>query len=144
MAFALKRFIDFSAALLGLLVLAPLLLLVALLIRLTMGAPVCFSQRRPGWHARPFVLYKFRTMRQAIGPDGKPLPDAQRLTALGRLLRKTSLDELPQLWNVLRGEMSLVGPRPLLMEYLERYPRHHRLGPGYRPQCHHLGAEVRL
>jgi lipopolysaccharide/colanic/teichoic acid biosynthesis glycosyltransferase len=130
----LKRAIDFAAALAGLMVLAPLLAVLALAIRLNMGSPVFFRQRRPGRGGAPFVLVKFRTMRTASGPDGQPLPDAKRLTRLGRLLRTTSLDELPQLWNVLRGEMSMVGPRPLLMEYLALYTaeqaRRHEVAPG--------------
>ena len=107
---------------------------VALAIRLEGHGPALFVQERPGLGGRPFRLYKFRTMRNANGPDGQPLPDAQRLTALGRFLRRASLDELPQLWNVLRGELSLVGPRPLLMEYLPRYSpeqaRRHLVKPG--------------
>jgi lipopolysaccharide/colanic/teichoic acid biosynthesis glycosyltransferase len=101
--------------------LLPFILLIALFVRLFLGSPVLFRHPRPGFRGLPFTLYKFRTMRDALGPDGQPLPDAQRLTAFGRLLRATSLDELPELWNVLRGEMSLVGPRPLLMKYLDRY-----------------------
>ena len=115
---ALKRAIDVAVAATVLLVCLPLLACVALWIRRRMGRPVLFRQRRPGLDERPFTLYKFRTMDDARGPDGQLLPDAQRLTRLGRFLRRTSLDELPQLWNVLRGEMSLVGPRPLLMDYL--------------------------
>jgi lipopolysaccharide/colanic/teichoic acid biosynthesis glycosyltransferase len=134
MARFLKSLFDRTAALLGLLVTAPLLALVALIVRVTMGAPVLFRQVRPGLHGKPFTLVKFRTMREATGPDGEPLPDAERMTAAGRLLRSTSLDELPQLWNVLRGEMSLVGPRPLLVQYLERYSpeqaRRHEVLPG--------------
>jgi lipopolysaccharide/colanic/teichoic acid biosynthesis glycosyltransferase len=118
----------------ALLLAAPLLLVVALAVRLNLGSPVLFRQRRPGLHGRPFTMVKFRTMRDAIGRDGRPLPDAARLTPFGTLLRATSLDELPELWNVLRGEMSLVGPRPLLMEYLERYTpeqaRRHNVRPG--------------
>ncbi|RMF01918.1 MAG: sugar transferase, partial [Alphaproteobacteria bacterium] len=98
------------------------------------GRPVIFAQRRPGLHAKPFTMYKFRTMRDARGPDGTPLPDAQRLTPFGRFLRRTSLDELPEFWNVLKGDMSLVGPRPLLMEYLDLYTseqaRRHEVRPG--------------
>lgn len=107
---------------------------IAVVIRVRMGGPVLFSQERPGLHGRNFRLYKFRTMRDATGPDGAPLPDAERLTAIGRLLRGTSLDELPELYNVLRGDMSLVGPRPLLVEYLGRYTpeqaRRHEVRPG--------------
>jgi len=129
-----KRLIDFLVAFVLLLVLAPLLLVLAAMIRLTLGSPVLFRQRRPGLHGKPFVLYKFRSMRFAYDRDGQPLPDQERLTPVGCFLRKTSLDELPQLWNVLRGEMSLVGPRPLLMQYLARYTaeqsRRHELPPG--------------
>ncbi len=111
-----------------------MLLAVALSIRLMMGSPVLFRQRRPGRGGVPFTLLKFRTMTREAGPDGAELPDAQRLTALGRMLRRLSLDELPQLVNVLRGDMSLVGPRPLLMEYLPRYSpeqaRRHEVTPG--------------
>jgi lipopolysaccharide/colanic/teichoic acid biosynthesis glycosyltransferase len=103
-------------------------------IALTEGRPVLFRQIRPGREGRPFELVKFRTMRTAMGPDGEPLPDAQRMTRLGRFLRSSSVDELPQLWNVLRGDMSLVGPRPLLVQYLERYTpeqaRRHDVLPG--------------
>jgi lipopolysaccharide/colanic/teichoic acid biosynthesis glycosyltransferase len=130
----MKRLLDLSAALVAAVVLAPVLVMAAVLIRLTMGSPVLFRQRRPGLYGKPFVLCKFRTMRFAYDHHGQPLPDPQRLTRLGRLLRKTSLDELPQLWNVLRGEMSLVGPRPLLMQYLDRYTpeqaRRHDVRPG--------------
>ena len=131
---ALKRALDFLVALIGLILLSPIMALVALAVRLSMGAPVLFRQVRPGQHGRPFTVYKFRTMREATRPDGTPLPDAERLTRVGNLLRKTSLDEFPQLWNVLRGEMSLVGPRPLLVAYLSRYTpeqaRRHEVPPG--------------
>ena len=130
----LKRGIDVVVAFLVLMLLAPVMVLVAILIRFTMGRPVLFRQVRPGYCARPFALYKFRTMHQATGPDGRLLPDGDRLTRLGRFLRKTSLDELPQLWNVLRGELSLVGPRPLLTQYLPLYTpeqaRRHQVRPG--------------
>lgn len=130
----MKRVIDIGVAAAALLLAAPLLLVVALAVRVNLGSPVLFRQRRPGLHGRPFTMVKFRTMRDAIGRDGRPLPDAARLTPFGTLLRATSLDELPELWNVLRGEMSLVGPRPLLMEYLERYTpeqaRRHNVRPG--------------
>lgn len=117
----LKRLFDFFAALVALTLLWPVMLGVALAVRLKMGGGVLFRQMRPGLHGKPFVMYKFRTMRDAVGSDGKPLPDCDRLTSLGRFLRSSSLDELPELINVLKGEMSLVGPRPLLMQYLERY-----------------------
>ena len=131
---AAKRLLDVSVAALGLLVLSPLLAVVALLLRLTLGPPVLFRQPRPGLRAQPFLMYKFRTMRETQDAQGRLLSDAQRLTRLGSLLRKTSLDEFPELWNVLKGEMSLVGPRPLLMEYLPRYnaeqARRHEVKPG--------------
>ena len=129
-----KRAFDLVAASVGLTVLAPLLGVTALAIRLALGGPVIFAHRRPGRHGRPFVLFKFRTMSGARGADGELLPDRERLTRLGRLLRRTSLDELPELVNVIRGDMSLVGPRPLLMEYLGRYTveqaRRHDVRPG--------------
>jgi glycosyltransferase involved in cell wall biosynthesis/lipopolysaccharide/colanic/teichoic acid biosynthesis glycosyltransferase len=129
-----KRLLDLLGATFGLVVLAPVMLFVAAAVRVTMGRPVLFRQVRPGLHGRPFTMLKFRTMRDATDRDGKPLPDDRRLTRLGRLLRATSLDELPELFNVLKGEMSLVGPRPLLMEYLDRYTpeqaRRHEVKPG--------------
>jgi len=121
MSFFIKRSIDVMVAGTGLLVLAPVLAAVAVSVRLSMGAPVLFLQVRPGYRGRPFLLYKFRSMREARGPDGEPLSDDERLTRLGRFLRMMSLDELPQLWNVLRGDLSLVGPRPLLLQYLPLY-----------------------
>jgi lipopolysaccharide/colanic/teichoic acid biosynthesis glycosyltransferase len=131
---SLKRFLDLTVALVALFLCAPLLAAIALAIRLSMGSPVLFRQQRPGYRGKPFILLKFRTMRETAGPDGRPLPDADRLTRVGRFLRQTSLDELPQLWNVLRGDMSLVGPRPLLMQYLQRYTpeqaRRHEVRPG--------------
>src|SRR5690625_356057 len=130
----MKRLLDIVAAGLGLLVLSPLLLFIAWRIRATMGSPVLFKQQRPGLHGKPFTMLKFRTMRDALDHDGNPLPDAKRITKLGRFLRSSSLDELPELWNVLKGEMSLVGPRPLLMEYLPLYnarqARRHEVRPG--------------
>ncbi len=122
----LKRVLDFAAAAIGLVLLAPLWALIGTAIRLTMREPALFKQQRPGYLERPFTLFKFRTMRTACDSHGRPLPDAERLTRLGRLLRRTSLDEIPQLWNVLRGDMSLVGPRPLLVEYLSRYTQEQR------------------
>ena len=114
---AVKRAIDRLAGTAGLLAASPVLAATALAVRATMGSPVLFTQPRTGHRGRAFDVIKFRTMRDAIGPDGEPLPDMQRLTKLGRFLRSTSLDELPQLVNVLRGEVSLVGPRPLLRKY---------------------------
>jgi lipopolysaccharide/colanic/teichoic acid biosynthesis glycosyltransferase len=131
---ALKRLLDVAAAGAGLLLTAPVLLGAMAAVRLRMGSPVLFRQRRPGLHGEPFEVVKLRTMRHATDAHGRPLPDAERLTALGRFLRGTSIDELPQLWNVLRGDMSLVGPRPLLMEYLPLYSpeqaRRHAVRPG--------------
>ncbi len=129
----MKRAIDILVSGLALLLLWPVILIVAVLVRVSMGSPVLFRQRRPGLGERPFMLVKFRTMRDATDPAGRPLPDAQRLTRVGRLLRRTSLDELPQLWNVLKGDMSLVGPRPLLMEYLPRYTARQRRRHDVRP-----------
>jgi lipopolysaccharide/colanic/teichoic acid biosynthesis glycosyltransferase len=130
----MKRLFDFVAALLALLVLVLPLLALAWLIRRKLGSPVLFCQVRPGLQGRPFTMVKFRTMTDERGPDGALLPDAQRLTPFGRFLRASSLDELPELWNVLKGEMSLVGPRPLLMEYLPLYTpeqaRRHEVRPG--------------
>lgn len=129
-----KRVLDILGAGTGLLLLSPVLLVVSLLILRQMGRPVFFRQIRPGLHGRPFGMVKFRTMRDALDAEGNPLPDSERLTRLGRFLRSSSLDELPELWNVLRGEMSLVGPRPLLMEYLPLYSpfqaRRHEVRPG--------------
>ncbi len=116
-----KRLFDLALTIPGLLLIAPILVVIAVLVRVKLGSPVLFKQIRPGLHGEPFTLYKFRTMTDARSSDGKLLPDSERLTRMGRFLRSTSLDELPELWNVIRGEMSLVGPRPLLMQYLERY-----------------------
>ena len=130
----MKRLMDIAVASLALLLLAVPLLLLALLVRSRLGSPVLFSQVRPGLHGKPFRMIKFRTMTDARGADGELLPDSVRLTPFGRLLRSTSLDELPELWNVLKGDMSLVGPRPLLMEYLPLYSptqaRRHEVRPG--------------
>ena len=130
----MKRLLDFTAALLGLIALAlPLLILIAL-IRRKLGSPVFFTQVRPGMHGKPFKMVKFRSMLSERSTDGELLPDAVRLPPFGRFLRSTSLDELPELWNVLKGDMSLVGPRPLLMEYLPLYSpeqaRRHEVRPG--------------
>ena len=129
-----KRAFDVVAAAVGLVVLSPVLTAVALVILACEGRPVLFRQVRPGLRGQPFEMLKFRTMSNALGADGQPLPDAQRLTKLGAFLRASSLDELPELWNVVRGEMSLVGPRPLLMQYLPLYSpeqaRRHDVRPG--------------
>lgn len=119
----LKRSFDFALACVSLLIASPLLALIALVIWRTMGRPILFTQQRPGLGGRPFRIFKFRTMRDVVDARGRLLPDSARLTFIGRLLRSTSLDELPELWNVLRGDMSLVGPRPLLMHYLPLYTR---------------------
>ena len=121
LAAAAKRLLDISASATALVALSPVIGVTAAVVRARMGGPVVFAQRRPGRHEQPFTVYKFRTMTDERDADGNLLPDHVRLTALGRFLRKTSLDELPQLWNVLRGDMSLVGPRPLTMNYLPYY-----------------------
>ncbi len=130
----IKRTIDLLLSLIALVVLLPLLIILLILIVLELGRPVLFQQTRPGLHGHRFTIYKFRTMTDACGTNGNLLPDAMRLTSLGRFLRSTSLDELPELFNVLKGEMSLVGPRPLLMQYLDRYTpeqaRRHEVKPG--------------
>jgi len=129
-----KRLIDIVVALAALVLLSPVLLVVALLVRIRLGAPVFFRQARPGLHGRIFLIRKFRTMTEARDAHGRLRSDGERLTRFGRALRATSLDELPELWNVLWGDMSLVGPRPLLVEYLERYSveqaRRHEVRPG--------------
>jgi sugar transferase EpsL len=129
-----KRLLDLGLVLGVLILLWPILALVALLVRLKLGSPILFRQQRPGQYGQPFTLYKFRTMTDARDAQGALLPDAQRLTPFGQFLRSTSLDELPELINILKGEMSLVGPRPLLMKYLDRYTpaqmRRHEAPPG--------------
>lgn len=130
----MKRLLDVIATVIGLLVLALPIALLALQVRRKLGTPIFFTQVRPGLNGVPFKMVKFRTMTDGRGPDGHLLPDEVRLTPFGRFLRSTSLDELPELWNVLRGEMSLVGPRPLLMQYLPLYSaeqaRRHEVRPG--------------
>ena len=130
----MKRFVDITGSILGLVLLSPVLLIVWAMVRRDMGSPVLFRQTRPGLNGQPFQMVKFRTMRDATDSSGNPLPDSERLTNFGRFLRSSSLDELPELWNVLRGDMSLVGPRPLLMEYLPLYSpkqaRRHEVRPG--------------
>ena len=134
MQLAIKRLIDIVAGLLGGVLVSPILVAVSMLIFFFMGRPVFFRQQRPGLHGHIFTLVKFRTMTTVTDDEGKPLPDSARLTRLGRFLRKTSMDELPQLWNVLKGELSLVGPRPLLVQYLGLYTpeqmRRHDAKPG--------------
>ena len=131
---SIKRLIDLTIAGGTLLICSPIMAFVAILILLRMGSPIIFRQTRPGYMGEPFDVVKFRTMRDAVDSEGRPLSDAERLTNLGRFLRRTSLDELPQLWNVIKGDMSLVGPRPLLTEYLDRYTseqmRRHNVKPG--------------
>src|SRR5260221_13397986 len=130
----MKRLLDLVVALLALLLTWPVIVVVAAMIRLRLGSPVLFRQVRPGLHGAPFQIYKFRTMTDARDKAGNLLPDAERLTRFGKFLRRSSLDELPQLFNVLKGDLSLVGPRPLLMEYLPRYTpqqsRRHDVKPG--------------
>ena len=130
----MKRILDLFLVFLSLPVWGPLLLVIALVVRLNLGSPVFFRQKRPGRNGAIFELIKFRSMRNAVNADGRALPDSERLTPFGRSLRASSLDELPELWNVIKGEMSLVGPRPLLVEYLSRYTpeqaRRHLVRPG--------------
>ena len=129
-----KRLFDIIASASGLIFLSPVFLILIYLIRKNLGEPVFFTQERPGKDGKPFKMIKFRSMRDAVDKDGNPLPDSERLTPFGKKLRATSLDELPELWNVLKGEMSLVGPRPLLMSYLPLYNefqnRRHEMRPG--------------
>ncbi|MEE2602366.1 MAG: sugar transferase [Pseudomonadota bacterium] len=130
----MKRLMDILGAMAGLLLLAPVIVLLSLLVRIKLGSPVLFRQTRPGRAGQAFQMAKFRTMTDARDANGELLPDAERLTGFGQFLRSSSLDELPELWNVLKGDMSLVGPRPLLMEYLplytERQARRHVVRPG--------------
>lgn len=130
----MKRILDIVASFFGLLILAPIIVFVAWKIRKNLGSPVIFRQRRPGLNGKPFNMVKFRTMKDELDAQGNSLPDAERMTAFGNKLRNSSLDELPELWNVLKGEMSLVGPRPLLMQYLPLYnkeqSRRHEVRPG--------------
>lgn len=119
----IKRMIEFLLALIGLLLASPILLIVAILVKTKLGSPILFRQQRVGLNGEIFEMVKFRTMKDATDSEGNPLPDEERLTKFGQLLRKTSLDELPELWNVLKGDMSLVGPRPLLVEYLPLYSK---------------------
>lgn len=129
----MKRLVDVFLASIALLLLAPVFLILSLLILITLGSPVLFMQTRPGWKGLPFRMFKFRTMTEARDAFGRLLPDRERLTGFGRFLRSTSLDEIPGLWAVLKGDMSLVGPRPLLMEYLPLYSREHARRHDVRP-----------
>ncbi|ELP5730598.1 sugar transferase [Vibrio vulnificus] len=130
----MKRLFDFLVSLTALILLSPIIALVAWKIRKNLGSPVLFRQTRPGLNGKPFEMVKFRTMKDALDAQGNPLPDSERMTPFGDKLRNSSLDELPELWNVLKGEMSLVGPRPLLMQYLPLYSpeqaRRHEVRPG--------------
>lgn len=130
----MKRLFDIAVSAFALVLLSPLMLTLGISVRVRLGSPVLFAQERPGKDGRLFRLYKFRTMTDERGADGRLLPDEDRLTGLGKLLRATSADELPEFWNVLKGDMSLVGPRPLLVAYLERYSpeqaRRHEVRPG--------------
>lgn len=130
----MKRLIDIIISFFGILFLSPFFLIAYIMVRVNMGAPVLFKQQRPGLHGNPFIMIKFRSMKDATNKKGEPLSDKERLTNVGKFIRKTSLDELPELWNVLKGDMSIVGPRPLLMEYLPLYSkeqaRRHEVRPG--------------
>jgi sugar transferase EpsL len=129
-----KRLFDLTFAFITIVILSPIILATAILVCIFIGTPILFKQQRPGYKGRPFFIYKFRSMTSRLAPDGSLLPDAERLTRFGRLLRSLSLDELPELFNIVRGEMSFVGPRPLLMEYLPLYSskqaRRHDVVPG--------------
>lgn len=130
----LKRFLDIIIASIALILLSPLYAFVAYKVKKNLGSPVLFRQVRPGLHGKPFEMIKFRTMKDAVDEQGNPLPDSERLTPFGQMLRSTSLDEMPELWNVIKGDMSIVGPRPLLMEYLPLYSpeqaKRHDVRPG--------------
>ena len=130
----MRRLIDLTGASILSVVLSPVLAGLAVAIRISMGRPIFFRQQRPGYKGEPFEVYKFRTMKDAAGADGEPLPDEERLTKVGIFMRQLSLDELPQLWNILKGDMSFIGPRPLLMEFLKWYTpeqmRRHEVKPG--------------
>ncbi len=130
----LKRLFDIIIASTALILLAPLYAFVAYKVKKNLGSPVLFRQVRPGLHGKPFEMIKFRTMKDALDANGQPLPDSERLTAFGKMLRSTSLDEMPELWNVIKGDMSIVGPRPLLTEYLPLYneeqAKRHNVRPG--------------
>lgn len=130
----LKRLLDIIIASIALILLSPLYAFVAYKVKKNLGSPVLFRQVRPGLHGKPFEMIKFRTMKDAVDEQGNPLPDCERLTSFGKMLRSSSLDEMPELWNVIKGDMSIVGPRPLLMEYLPLYnqeqAKRHNVRPG--------------
>ena len=130
----LKRLLDIIIASIALVILSPLYVFVAYKVKKNLGSPVLFRQVRPGLNGKPFEMIKFRTMKDAVDSQGNPLPDSERLTQFGKMLRSTSLDEMPELWNVIKGDMSVVGPRPLLMEYLPLYneeqAKRHKVRPG--------------
>lgn len=130
----LKRLLDIIIATIALILLSPLYVVVAYKVKKNLGSPILFRQVRPGLHGKSFEMIKFRTMKDAVDTDGNPLPDSKRLTSFGKMLRATSLDEMPELWNVIKGDMSIVGPRPLLMEYLPLYnqeqAKRHNVRPG--------------
>lgn len=130
----MKRLLDIIIASIALILLSPLYAFVAYKVKKNLGSPVLFRQVRPGLHGKPFEMIKFRTMKDAVDTNGQPLPDSERLTSFGKMLRSTSLDEMPELWNVVKGDMSVVGPRPLLMEYLPLYnkeqAKRHDVRPG--------------
>ncbi len=130
----IKRILDITIASTALILLSPVYWIVAHKVKKNLGSPVLFRQVRPGLHGKPFEMIKFRTMKDALDTDGNPLPDSERLTPFGKMLRATSLDEMPELWNVIKGDMSIVGPRPLLMEYLPLYnseqAKRHNVRPG--------------
>ena len=129
----IKRPLDFTLSLIAIIILSPLLLIVAILVRIKLGKPVIFKQQRPGKNEKIFTLYKFRSMTDKKDENGNLLPDEQRLTKFGKALRSTSLDELPELWNILKGDMAIVGPRPLLVEYLPLYNEKQKLRHDVRP-----------
>lgn len=129
----LKRPMDFILSLVAIIILSPVLIIVAILVRLKLGSPILFKQKRPGLKEKIFTMYKFRTMTDEKDENGELLPDSVRLTKFGRILRATSLDELPELWNIVRGDMAIVGPRPLLVQYLELYNNHQKRRHEVRP-----------
>ena len=129
----LKRLLDIIIASTALILLSPLYAFVAYKVKKNLGSPVLFRQVRPGLHGKPFEMIKFRTMKDAVDANGQPLPDSERLTAFGKMLRSTSLDEMPELWNVIKGDMSIVGPRPLLTEYLPLYNAEQAIRHNVRP-----------